>query len=81
MRDTNGHGEPKLLAWKGTEMWSPAGSAQSPLPKPGLVSLHAFSIQMTVHESFLVSHREYIVYLDRVIICCLADTPKVNVAL
>ena len=42
---------------------------------------HALLIQMTVHEIFLASYQEHILYLDMSFICYVANTPKVNVTL
>lgn len=50
-------------------------------PNHTLVSVHALSIQTNAHESVLVSYKRHIFYLDRFLICYIANTPtpKVNV--
>ena len=66
-----------ILAWR-----IPWADETGRLQSMGLQRVgHALLIQMTVHEIFLASYQEHILYLDRSFICYVANTPKVNVTL
>lgn len=56
---------------------------RAPSPNHGLVSVHALSIQVNVHEGFLVSYKRHVFCLERFLICYIANTPtpKANVTL
>lgn len=56
---------------------------RGPSPNHPSVSVHALSIQVNVHESFLVSYKRHVFCLERFLICYIANTPtpKANVTL